>query len=119
MNLKNQPDMNVKSLTERDLLKQHTKLVSTAVNQFTTTASPICSADHLHGLGLIALLDAARQYQPACHGSFETFARVQIHSALIGEVRRAKKWFNSEYAVNSDFAIDGKYAVETQTLSLV
>ena len=105
--------MNVKSLTERDLLKQHSKLVSTAVNQFTSTASPICSADHLHGLGLIALLDAVRQYQPASHGAFETFARVQIHSALIGEVRRAKKWFNSDYA------IDGKYAVETQTISLV
>ncbi|HEV2692297.1 MAG TPA: hypothetical protein VG347_05320 [Verrucomicrobiae bacterium] len=93
--------MNVKSFNERELLKQHATLVSSAVNQFTQTASPICSANHLHGLGLIALLDAARHYPPASQMSFETFARVQIHSALLGEVRRAKKWFNSADAVDT------------------
>jgi DNA-directed RNA polymerase specialized sigma subunit len=93
--------MNVKSFNERELLKQHATLVSSAVNQFTQTAAPICSADHLHGLGLIALLDAARHYPPASEVSFETFARVQIHSALLGEVRRAKKWFTGTPAVET------------------
>jgi len=99
--------MNVKTFNERDLLKQHTPLVSSAVNQFTATATPICSAEHLHSLALIALLDAARHYPATSHVPFETFARVQIHSALLGEVRRAKKWFNSACAV------------ETSTMALV
>jgi len=93
--------MNVKSFNECALLKQHAPLVSSAVNQFTATASPICSADHLHGLALIALLEATRQYPATSQVSFETFARVQIHGALLGEVRRAKKWFNCEYAVET------------------
>ena len=105
--------MNVKSLNERDLLKQHSKLVTSAVDQFTSIGSPICSPDHLLGLGLIALLEAARQYPAASPMPFEAFARAQIHTALLGEVRRAKKWFNNEYAV------DGKFEVETQTISLV
>jgi len=79
---------------ERDLLKQHTPLVASAVNQFASAAPAIFSADHLHGLGLIALLDAARHYPPTSRVSFETFARVQIHSAMLGEIRRAKNWFN-------------------------
>jgi DNA-directed RNA polymerase specialized sigma subunit len=83
------------------------------VNQFAQSAPPLCSADHLHGLGLIALLDAARHYPASSHVPFETFARVQIHGALLGEVRRAKKWFSSDYAIES------RFAVETQTISLV
>ena len=90
--------MNAKSLNERDLLKQHAPLVSSAVNQFTSSAQPICSADHLHGLALIALLDAARHYPATTQVPFETFARVQIHGALLGEVRRAKKWFHDACA---------------------
>ncbi|MDR3459839.1 MAG: sigma factor [Verrucomicrobiae bacterium] len=101
--------MNVKSFNERDLLQRHTPLVSSAVSQFTSSAQPICSADHLHGLALIALLDAARLYPATSHVPFETFARVQIHGALLGEVRRAKKWFSSA----------GAGSAETSTPALV
>lgn len=91
--------MNLKMANERDLLKQHAPLVASAVQLFARSAPEVFSADHLHGLGLIALLNATRQYRPADHVSFETFARVQIHSTLLGETRRAKTWFNGAPAV--------------------
>ncbi len=81
---------------ERELLQQHTPLVSALVKQIAGTIPPVCSTEHLHGLGLIALLDAVRCYPPACQLSFETFARIQIHGALISEIRRAQDWFHSE-----------------------
>jgi DNA-directed RNA polymerase specialized sigma subunit len=93
--------MNLKTATERDLLKQHTPLVATAAEQFARSAPEVFSADHLHGIGLIALLNATRHYQPASHVSFEAFARVQIHGALLGEIRRAKTWFNGTCAIET------------------
>jgi DNA-directed RNA polymerase specialized sigma subunit len=93
--------MNLKTATERDLLKQHAPLVASTVQQFARSAPDVFSPDHLHGLGLIALLNATRQYQPADHVSFETFARVQIHSTLLGETRRAKTWFHGAPAVET------------------
>lgn len=93
--------MNLNPHNERDLLKQHTPLVASAVNQFAAAVPALFSPDHLHGLGLIALLDAARHYPPTSRVSFETFARVQIHSALLGEMRRAKNWFNDARAVET------------------
>ena len=81
---------------ERELLQQHTPLVSALVRQLATAMPPVFSAEHLHGLGLIALLDAVRSYSPACQMKFETFARIQIYGALIGEIRRAQGWFQSE-----------------------
>jgi RNA polymerase sigma factor for flagellar operon FliA len=85
--------MNQKNSTEGELLKQHTPLVSSVVRQFADRLPELLSADHLHGLGLIALLDAARRYPSSSRVSFETFARIQIHGALLGEIRRAKNWF--------------------------
>ena len=93
--------MNQNYHNERDLLKQHTPLVTSAVHQFSAAAPEVFSADHLHGLGLIALLKATRQYPPASRISFETFARIQIHTSLIGEIRRARNWFNSASAVGT------------------
>jgi DNA-directed RNA polymerase specialized sigma subunit len=93
--------MNLKTATERELLKQHSPLVASAVQQFTQTCPAVFSAEHLHGLGLIALLNATRHYQPANHVSFETFARVQIHSTLLGETRRAKTWFSGTDAAET------------------
>jgi DNA-directed RNA polymerase specialized sigma subunit len=81
---------------ERELLQQHTPLVSALVKQFAAAMPPVFSAEHLHGLGLIALLDAVRSYPPACQMKFETFAHIQIYGALIGEIRRAQNWFQSE-----------------------
>lgn len=90
--------MNQKTSTENALLKQHTPLVASAVSDFARSTAPVFSADHLHGLGLIALLDAARHYPATSRVTFETFARIQIHSALLGEVRRAKSWFQGDHA---------------------
>ena len=81
---------------ERELLQLHKPLVAALVKQLACAMPPVFSAEHLHGLGLIALLDAVRSYSPTCQMRFETFARIQIYGALIGEIRRAQGWFQSE-----------------------
>lgn len=81
--------------SEQELLKKHSPLVSSLVNRTVESSPQAVSADHLHGLGLIALLDAARSYPATSSVPFETFARVQIQSALLGEVRRARRWFSA------------------------
>jgi RNA polymerase sigma factor for flagellar operon FliA len=81
--------------SEQELLKKHSPLVSALVNRFVSATPQACSANHLHGLGLIALLDAARSYPATSSVPFETFARIQIQSALLGEIRRAKRWFTA------------------------
>jgi DNA-directed RNA polymerase specialized sigma subunit len=93
--------MNLKTCYERDLLKQHAPLVTSAVSQLTEAGPQIFSDGHLHCLGLIALLEAARNYQPDCSTSFEAFARAQIQTALHDETTRAKNWFNGAPATTN------------------
>ncbi len=97
--------MNLKNQTEPELLKQHAPLVVAMVRQFTVALPSVFSAEHLHGLGLIALQDATRCYPPSSRLSFAAFASIHIHGALLGEIRRAKNWFQSPAAnVNSTSA---------------
>lgn len=81
------------STPEKELLQQHAALVTAAVQQFAQAVPHQFSPEHLHSLGLIALLDAVRSYPAASPIPFESFARIQIHSALMGEVHRANRWF--------------------------
>ncbi len=97
--------MNPKNKIEPELLKQHTPLVTAMVRQFSEAMPTFFSAEHLHGLGLIALQDATRCYPPTSRMSFAAFASIHIHGALLGEIRRAKNWFQSSSAtVNSTSA---------------
>lgn len=80
---------------EQELLQKHSPLVSALVNRFVECTPQSLSADHLQSLGLIALLDATRNYSPACRMPFEAFASIEVHGALLTEIRRAKKWFSA------------------------
>jgi RNA polymerase sigma factor for flagellar operon FliA len=44
--------------------------------------------DDLQSAGLIGLLQALRNYDPACGNSFESYARVRVRGAMIDELRR-------------------------------
>jgi RNA polymerase sigma factor for flagellar operon FliA len=90
----------MKNHNEKELLQKHTPLVSALVNRLVASTPQSCSADHLHSLGLIALLDAARCYPQTSSVPFESFARIQVQSALIGEINRAKRWFSVAPANN-------------------
>ncbi len=82
----------LKNPTENDLLKKHAPMVAVIVNQLVGTLPALFSRDHLQGLGLIALLRAVRSHAPAGGVSFETFARIEIHRALLCEIRRVGRW---------------------------
>jgi DNA-directed RNA polymerase specialized sigma subunit len=98
--------MNANNHVEPELLKQHTPLVTAMVRQFTVAMPTFFSAEHLHGLGLIALQDAARCFPPSSRLSFAAFASIHIHGALLGEIRRAKNWFQTTSAnANSTSAL--------------
>ena len=44
--------------------------------------------DDLYSAGLVGLLQALRNYDPACSTSFEGYARVRIRGAMLDELRR-------------------------------
>jgi RNA polymerase sigma factor FliA len=44
--------------------------------------------DDLYSAGLVGLLQALRNYDPACNTSFEGYARVRIRGAMLDELRR-------------------------------
>jgi RNA polymerase sigma factor for flagellar operon FliA len=44
--------------------------------------------DDLYSVGLIGLLQAMRNYNPACGTSFETYARVRVRGSMLDELRR-------------------------------
>ena len=87
--------MNPNISAEPDLLKQYTPLVAKVVQQFQSTGARPGDTGYLHNLGLIALLQAVRQYPAMRHVPFEVFARIQIHSALLDEIQRTQNWFRS------------------------
>lgn len=83
----------MKNQKEQEMLQKHSPLVSAMVDRFVECTPLSLSADHLQSLGLIALLDATRNYSPSCQMPFEAFASIEVHGALLTEIRRAKKWF--------------------------
>ena len=87
--------MNQSHHNEQDLLKKHRPLVAAIAHQFASVRPNFFSAEHLHGLGLIALLAAARQFPQSSRLSFEAFASIRIHDLLLGELRRGQQWFQS------------------------
>jgi RNA polymerase sigma factor for flagellar operon FliA len=44
--------------------------------------------DDLYSAGLVGLLQAMRNFDPACGTSFETYARVRVRGAMLDELRR-------------------------------
>ena len=44
--------------------------------------------DDLNSVGLMGLLQAMRNFDPACGASFETYARMRVRGAMLDELRR-------------------------------
>ena len=77
-----------KSDTENALVQKYLPLVSAVVNRLAMTLPEHVDHDDLYSVGLIGLLQALRNYNPACGTSFETYARVRIRGAMLDELRR-------------------------------
>ncbi|MFM1770078.1 MAG: hypothetical protein RJA22_2607 [Verrucomicrobiota bacterium] len=74
--------------TEEDLVRAYLPLVKTVVGRLAMTLPPQVSAEDLHSVGLIGLLHAVRQYNPALGTAFEPYARLRIRGAVLDELRR-------------------------------
>ena len=79
---------NSRTDTENALVQKYLPLVSAVVNRLAMTLPEHVDHDDLYSVGLIGLLQALRNYNPACGTSFETYARVRVRGAMLDELRR-------------------------------
>ncbi|UCG74376.1 MAG: RNA polymerase sigma factor FliA [Chromatiales bacterium] len=70
------------------LVERHAPLVKRIAVHLLGRLPTGIELDDLIQVGLIALLEAARQYRPAKGASFETYAAIRIRGAMLDEVRR-------------------------------
>jgi RNA polymerase sigma factor FliA len=73
------------------LVQEYAPLVKRIANHLRARLPRGVELDDLVQVGLIALLDAARQYSPAKGASFETWAGIRVRGAMLDEVR-ATDW---------------------------
>jgi RNA polymerase sigma factor for flagellar operon FliA len=73
---------------ENALIAKYLPLVTTAVARLAMTLPDHVDRDDLHSVGLVGLLQALRNFDPACGSSFETYARMRIRGAMLDELRR-------------------------------
>jgi RNA polymerase sigma factor for flagellar operon FliA len=71
-----------------DLVTLHAPLVKRIAYHLMSRLPPSVQADDLIQAGMIGLLEAARNYDPAQGASFETYAGIRIRGAMLDEIRR-------------------------------
>jgi RNA polymerase sigma factor for flagellar operon FliA len=74
--------------TENDLVQQYLPLVGAILGRLAMTLPEHVDHDDLRSAGLVGLLQALRNYDPASGNSFETYARVRVRGAMLDELRR-------------------------------
>src|SRR5689334_21059249 len=74
--------------SEEDLVKRYLPLVKTVVGRLAISLPPHVDIQELHSAGLVGLLHAVRQYNPALGTPFEQYARVRIRGAVLDNLRR-------------------------------
>lgn len=78
----------VQALSPDALVEKHAPLVKRIARHLSGRLPPNVDVDDLNQAGLIALLDAARNYNAAKGANFETYAGIRIRGAMLDEVRR-------------------------------
>jgi RNA polymerase sigma factor for flagellar operon FliA len=73
---------------ENALVQKYMPLVSAVVGRLAMTLPEHVSQDDLYSAGLVGLLQALRNFDPAANTSFETYARVRVRGAMLDELRR-------------------------------
>ncbi|MGI9341436.1 MAG: RNA polymerase sigma factor FliA [Gammaproteobacteria bacterium] len=81
------PYAEVSSESPDSLIEQHAPLVKRIAAHMLGRLPRGIELDDLVQVGLIALLDAARQYSPDKGASFETYASIRVRGAMLDEVR--------------------------------
>ena len=73
---------------ENALIVKYLPLVSTAAARLAMTLPDHVDRDDLYSVGLVGLLQAVRNFDPACGTSFETYARMRVRGSMLDELRR-------------------------------
>jgi len=71
-----------------DLVTQHVTLVNRIAYHMVSRLPANVQVDDLVQAGMIGLLEAARNYNPAQGASFETYAGIRIRGSMLDEIRR-------------------------------
>ena len=81
-------DTNIKIMSEDDILKIYTSLVKKIALKVISRLPPSVLIDDLMQVGLMAVLEAAKNYDNTKGASFETYASIRIRGSMIDEIRR-------------------------------
>src|SRR5581483_8405888 len=73
------------SPSENALVEKYLPLVRAAVGRLAMTLPEHVDQDDLNSAGLLGLLQALRNYDPASGTSFETYARLRIRGSMLDE----------------------------------
>lgn len=76
------------SAVESEIVERYLPLVKTVVGRLAMTLPPHVDGEDLYSAGLMGLLSAVRQYNPAAGTSFETYGRLRIRGSVLDELRR-------------------------------
>jgi RNA polymerase sigma factor FliA len=76
------------SPAENALVERYLPLVRSALGRLAMTLPEHVDQDDLNSAGLIGLLQALRNYDPASGSTFETYARLRVRGAMLDELRR-------------------------------
>lgn len=71
-----------------DLVTQHAPLVKRIAYHLISRLPPSVQPDDLIQVGMIGLLEAARNYNAGQGASFETYAGIRIRGAMLDEIRK-------------------------------
>jgi RNA polymerase sigma factor for flagellar operon FliA len=73
---------------ENALIEKYLSLVSSIAARLAMNLPEHVAQDDLYSSGLVGLLQALRNYDPACGASFETYARTRIRGAMLDDLRK-------------------------------
>lgn len=73
---------------ENALIEKYLSLVSFIAARLAMNLPEHVGQDDLYSSGLVGLLQAVRNYDPACGASFETYARTRVRGAMLDELRK-------------------------------
>jgi RNA polymerase sigma factor for flagellar operon FliA len=79
----------VENLGESDQIVRHASLVKRIAYHLLNRLPPSVQVDDLIQAGMVGLLEAASNFNPAMGASFETFAGIRIRGSMIDEIRRS------------------------------
>ncbi len=77
------------TFNQDDLVIRHSSLVKRIAYHLMTRMPSSVQADDLYQSGMIGLLWASRNYDPAQGASFETYASIRVRGAMLDDIRKS------------------------------